>query len=215
MSEAAVRERALKRDWATPGGFRDWLMRLLKIVLPVGVLVLLAYLFVTPLSQDKEISFLLDKNKVETARERLKVQSAQYRGLDDKGRPFTVEAAQAVQATSNVPVVDINGMAARIQLTDGPATLEAQRGRYDMDTQKMDVLGPILFTASDGYRMETSDVTIDLGEQKLASGGGVEGRMPLGTFRAGSMEVDLQGRRVVLSGRARLHIVQGALRGKR
>ena len=36
--------------------------------------------------------------------------------------------------------------------------------------------------------------------------------MPLGRFTAGGMTVDLPERRVVLTGRARLHIVQGALR---
>jgi lipopolysaccharide export system protein LptC len=212
MSEAAERNRAAKRGWAAPGGFHDWAMRFLKLVLPVAVGVLLAYLLLSPLSRKKEVSFLLDKTKVEAARERLKVQGAQYRGVDDKGRPFTIAAAQAVQATSASPIVDIDGMAARIQLTEGPASLEAERGRYDMDKQKVDVLGPILFTAADGYRLETRDVNIDLGSQVLTSRGGVEGRMPLGRFEAGSLSVDLPNRRVVLGGRARLHIVQGAIR---
>ena len=211
-SPAAERERRVKRGRAAPGGPRDWLMRGLKILLPLGVGALLAYLLLSPLSEKKEVSFLLDKNKVEAARERLKVQRAEYRGLDNRGRPFTVEAQQAVQATSDVPVVDINGMAARIQLDEGPAKLEAERGRYDMDKQQVDVLGPILFTAADGYRLETRDVTIDLSKQTLASGGGVEGRMPLGRFTARGMQVDLPQRRVVLTGGVRLRIEQGALR---
>jgi lipopolysaccharide export system protein LptC len=36
--------------------------------------------------------------------------------------------------------------------------------------------------------------------------------MPLGHFSADQMHVDMPSRRVVLTGRARLHIVQGALR---
>jgi len=39
----------------------------------------------------------------------------------------------------------------------------------------------------------------------------VEGRMPLGTFRADRMSADLPERKVVLEGNARLHIDQGAL----
>ena len=212
MSELAERERAVKRGWAAPGGFHDWLVRILKIVLPAGIGVLLAYLLLSPLSEEKEISFLLDKDKVDLARERLKVQAAQYRGMDNQGRPFTIDAARAVQATSAEPVVEISGMSARIQLDEGPATLRADRGRYDMETQKVDVLGPILFDAADGYRLETRDVTIDLNRRSLAGERGVEGRMPLGRFAAGRMAVDLPSRRVVLTGRARLHIVQGGLR---
>lgn len=212
MSEAPAPAARPKRGWAAPGGLHDWLMRFLKIVLPVAVVGLLGYLLVSPLSKQKEISFLLDKNKVDVARERLKTQSAEYRGVDGKGRPFTLHADEAVQAKSSEPVVDITGMDARITLSEGPATLTAERGRYDMDKQKVDVLGPILFTASDGYSLNTRDVAIDLKEQVLTGNGGVSGQMRLGRFTAQSMIVDLPERRVVLKGRVRLHINQGALR---
>ena len=212
MSELAEGQRAAKRGWAAPGGAHDWLMRFLKLVLPAGVGLLLAYLLLSPLSKEKEISFLLDKNKVDVARERLKLQAAEYRGLDDRGRAFSIQAAHAVQAKSSVPVVDIGGMAARIQLDEGPATITADRAKYNMETQKVDVLGPILFTAADGYRLETRDVALDLNKHVAVSGGGVEGRMRLGRFTAGGMTVDLPQRRVVLTGRPRLHIEQGAIR---
>jgi lipopolysaccharide export system protein LptC len=213
MSERAERERLVKRHWARPGGFHDWLVRGLKILLPAGVGVLLAYMFLSPLSREKEISFLLDKNKVDVARERLKVQSAQYRGVDNRGRPFTIDAARAVQARSSDPVVEISGMAARIELEDGPASLRAERGRYNLETQKVEVIGPIRVEAADGYRLDTRDVTVDLHSRTLTSDGGVEGRMPLGRFSGGSLTVDLPSRRAVVGGRARLHIVQGGLRG--
>lgn len=212
MSDLAGDRRAAKRGWAAPGGLHDWLMRFLKVVLPAGVGLLLAYLLLSPLSKEKEISFLLDKNKVDTARERLKTQKAEYRGLDDQGRAFSIQAAQAVQAKSSDPVVDIGGMSARIQLNEGPATITADKARYNMDTQKVDVLGPILFTASDGYRLETRDVALDLNKHSLAGGSGVEGEMRLGRFTAQNIAVDLPGRRVVLTGRVRLHINQGALK---
>jgi lipopolysaccharide export system protein LptC len=212
MSEAAERDRIVKRGWAAPGGYHDYLIRFLKVALPAAVGVLLAYMFLSPLSRQREMSFLLDKNKVDVARERLKVQSAQYRGVDNEGRPFTIDARRAVQAKSTDPEVQISGMSAQIQLAEGPAMLQAERGRYNMDKQTVDVIGPILFTAADGYRLQSRDVAVDLNSKTLASGAGVEGQMPLGRFTAGRMSVDLPSRKVVLSGRARLHIVQGGLR---
>ena len=212
MSEASPGPRAARSGWARPGGAHDYLVKALKVLLPAGVGVLLAYLFLSPLGKNREISFLLDKNKVEVAQERLKVQQAQYRGQDNKGRAFTIDADRALQPSSSDPVVQIEGMAAQIQLEDGPASLKADQGRYNMDTQNVDVLGPILFTASDGYRLETRDVAVDLARSRLESGKGVEGTMPLGRFTAGKMEVDMPSRTVVLTGRARLHIVQGGLR---
>jgi lipopolysaccharide export system protein LptC len=215
MSELAERGRVVKRGWARPGSVHDWLVRLLKIVLPAAVGVLLAYLLLTPLSQNKEVSFLLDKKKVDVVHERMKTQTAQYRGVDDQGRPFTVEAEKAVQKTSNVPIIDIDGMAAQIQLADGPATIAAGRARYHMDQQKADVVGPITVDGAKGYHLETSDVNLDLNTHRLAGGNGVQGRMPLGSFSAGAMTADLRNRQVTLSGRARLHIAQGGLRKKK
>jgi lipopolysaccharide export system protein LptC len=212
MAEPADQTPRVKRSWAAPGGAHDILVKLLKVVLPAGVGVLLAYLLLSPLSKNREISFLLDKNKVDVAGERLKVQSAQYRGLDNQGRAFTINADKALQATSAEPVVDIDGMSAGIELADGPARIEAPKARYDMDAQQVDVLGPIMITAADGYRLETRDVAVDLNRHSVGSDKGVEGRMPLGRFTAREMRADLPSRTVVLSGRARLHIVQGAVR---
>ena len=212
MSELVRHDRLEKQSWARPGGFHDAFVRVLKIALPALIGMLMAYLAFAPLAKTKEISFILDKNRVEVAKERMRVQAAQYRGQDSRGRPFTIAAAGAVQATSRDPVVDITGMAAEILLNDGPATLRAQRGRYNLETEKVAVIGPILFTAAEGYRLATRDVLVDLNERTMASNGRVEGSMPLGRFSANQLSADLGDRRVLLSGDARLHIVQRSIR---
>jgi lipopolysaccharide export system protein LptC len=212
MSEAAVQERVRKQGWAAPGGLHDLLVRLLKVLLPTAIGVLLAYLALAPLQKGRDISFILDKNKVDVAKERMRVQSARYRGQDNEGRPFTIDASSAVQATSQDPIVEILGMSAEIGLENGPATLRADRGRYDIEAQKVDVIGPILFTAADGYSLATRNVAVDLNTRELESRGPVEGTMPLGRFSADRLEASLPQKKVVLSGRARLHIKQGGIR---
>lgn len=212
MSELADRSRIVKRGWAAPGGTHDFLVRFLKIALPVAIGLLAAWLMLAPLTKGREISFILDKNKVEVAKERMRVRAARYRGQDDIGRPFTIAAQSAVQATSRDPIVEITGMTAGIGLDDGPATLRADRARYDLERETVDVIGPILFTAADGYRLQTRDVAVNLNTRMLSGDDGVQGSMPLGTFSAASMTASLPDRRVILSGRARLHIVQGGLR---
>jgi lipopolysaccharide export system protein LptC len=212
MSELADSGRLQKRSWAAPGGAHDFFVRFLKLVLPALIGVLMAYLALSPLTKSREISFILDKSKVEVAKERMRVQSAQYRGQDNLGRAFILTADSAVQVTSSDPIVDIAGMAAEIRLPDGPASLKADKARYDMDAEKVDVIGPILFAAADGYRLQTRDVAVDLNSRTMASNGRVDGLMPLGSFSADRISANLPDRRVVLTGRARLHIVQGGLR---
>jgi lipopolysaccharide export system protein LptC len=220
MSEAARpdalrRARAAKRGWARPGSAHDWLVGFLKIVLPIGVGVVLAYLLLSPLSKTKENSFLLDKKKVEVAHERLKTQSAEYRGVDDQGRPFTVQAERAVQPTSASPLVNVNGMAAQLQMKDGPATVRADQGQYDIDKQQMQVTGPVHVQAANGYKLETRDVNVDLNSHRVTGSRGVEGSTNVGTFSADNMAADLRNHSVVLTGRAHLHIAQGAIRGRK
>jgi lipopolysaccharide export system protein LptC len=212
MSEQGDRERRLKRGWASPGGSHDKFIRILKLALPALIGVVLAFLAFSPLEEKQEISFLLDKDKVDTAEERLKVTSAQYRGQDNDGRPFVLSARSALQATSATQVVEISDMSAQIQLDSGPARLLAGRARYNMENDQVDVAGPILLTAADGYQMRTRNVQLDMRARTLQSRGAVEGQMPLGNFSAARLQANLPDRTVVLSGRARLHIVQGGIR---
>lgn len=209
MSDAALPRRPGNR-WARPGSFHDYLIGFLKIALPAAVGVLLAYLALAPLSKGPEVSFLLDKDKVETAPEHMRLEAAQYRGQDNLGRPFLISALAAVQTRATDEVVDISDMAAQIGLESGAARIEADRARYNIAAQQVDVPGSIRVTAADGYRLETRDVTVDLNERNLRSRGRVEGRMPLGWFTAGAMHADLDERTVVLTGGVRMRIVQGA-----
>lgn len=212
MSEQANSERRQKRGWARPGGSHDKLIRVMKIALPALIGVVLAFLFFAPLEDKQEVSFLLDKHKVGTADERLKLTAVTYRGQDNEGRPFVLSARSGVQQTSAVQVVDISDMQAQMQLDNGPARLQADRAQYLMERDHVNVIGPLIFTAADGYRMQTRDVNVDMRARTMQSRGRVDGQMPLGRFTAGQMHVDLPNRRVVLTGRPRLHIVQGGLR---
>ena len=212
MSELAERERLVKRRWALPGGSHDRVIHVLKLGLPALIGVVLAFLAFSPLEDKQEVSFVLDKNKVGRAEDRLRVQSAQYRGQDDRGRPFVLNARSALQQSSADQVVEISNMSAEIALDNGPARLEANRARYNMENDKVDVMGPIRVTASDGYQLDTRDVEIDMRRRRLASRGAVEGRMPLGRFSANRLQANLGDRTVVLEGRARVHIVQGGVR---
>jgi len=212
MSELAVRERLRRQGWAAPGGLHDFAIRMLKIGLPILIGVLMAYMAMAPLARSGDISFILDKNRVEVAKERMRIQAAQYRGEDNRGRPFVIAAQSAVQSTSTDPTVDIRGMAAKILLDDGPATLRALAGRYNLETETVDVIGPILFTGPENFRLETRDVAVDLNARTLASRGPVDGTMRLGRFSADRIEADLGDRTVTLTGNARLHIVQSGRR---
>lgn len=212
MSEAATRERAVKRHWAEPGSRHDTVVRATKFGLPIIIGGLLLLLAVAPFDKRGDVSFILDKNKVDEAKERMRVESARYVGEDNKGQKFEIIADRAVQPSSNVPIVSIEGMRARLNLSRGPLGIAALRGRYDLEQEEVLVDGPVQIAGPDGYRLATRDVRVDLDKRSMASSGPVSGSMELGEFEAGRLSADLDSRTVTLDKGVRLKIYQGAVR---
>lgn len=212
MSVEATQIRDQRRHFAAPGGSHDRLVAFLAKALPAAIGVVAAIMILVPLSPRGEVSFLLDRNKVAVTDERIKVANAAYRGLDNRGRAFTVTAGTAVQKSASVPVVQMLDLIAQLDLNDGPARIDAPRGAYNYNTEKIDVAGPVNFAAADGYRMQTNGVAIDIRGKTATGSGGVQGAVPTGTFSAQSMKADLDGRTVTLEGNARLRMTPGKLR---
>jgi lipopolysaccharide export system protein LptC len=212
MSEAAHRKQEIKRHWAEPGSRHDAVIRAVKFGLPILIVGLVILLAIAPFEQRGDVSFILDKNEVEQARERMRVEQARYIGEDNRGQKFLIVADRAVQPSSNVPVVAREGGHARLDLSRGPLTIAALKGRYNLEREMVAVDGPIHIVGPDGYRLATRDVTVDLDKRTMNSTGQVSGTMPLGQFQAGSLSADLDERTVRLNNGVRLKIVQGAVR---
>lgn len=212
MTRAADQIRDRRRAFARPGGSHDRLVTLLGKVLPAGIGAVAAIMLLIPFGPRGEISFLLDRNKVAVTSDRIRVDSATYRGQDEEGRPFAISAGSAVQESARVPVVDMERLVAQIVMQDGPAQLSAPQGRYDFDAQHVSVSGPVSFRAADGYSMATRNVEIDLKTKRATGTGGVSGAIPAGTFSADRIIADLGERTVTLDGNARLRMEPGELR---
>ncbi|WP_298092752.1 LPS export ABC transporter periplasmic protein LptC [uncultured Sphingomonas sp.] len=207
MSAIAERERSQRQIWAAPGSRHDRVIAVARWLLPALIGVLAAFLVMAPVYSSGDVSFVLDKNKVEVAQERLKIQAAQYRGQDTKGQPFELTAGSALQRSSAEPVVQLRQLAAEIRLSDGPASIRANTGRYDMRTEQVRLDGPLNVQSEGGYSLQTRDATVDLHQRTLESGGAVTGRTKQGTFSANKLRANLEDRTVTLDGNARLRIV--------
>lgn len=212
MTVQADQIRDKRRHFAAPGGSHDRLIGFLAKALPAAIGLVAAVMILSPLSQRGEISFILDRNKVAITGDRIAVDQAMYRGQDNMGRPFSLTAGSAVQATPANPVVDMQNLVAKLLLSDGPAEIAAPSGAYNFDTDQVTVPGPVNFTATGGYQMVTNGVAVDLKTRRVAGSGGVEGSVPTGTFSADQIMADLGERTVTLQGNARLRMTPGKLR---
>src|SRR3546814_7619547 len=104
----------MRQLWAASGSSHDRVVRLLRVGLPMVIGVIAAVLIFSPFTQRSEVSFLLAKDKVEVAKERMRVTRAEYRGQDTKGRPFALVAGSAVQKSSAEPIVRIDRKSTRL-----------------------------------------------------------------------------------------------------
>jgi len=204
--------RLTRRAIAAPGGPHDKLVARLSRLLPAAIGMVVALMVLMPFTPRNEMSFLLDRNKVAVAENRLRVENAMYRGQDGKGRPFSITAGEAVQRSVREPVVQMHDLEARILLAEGPALLAAGAGHYDIDREVVAVDGLVRLTAADGYRMTARDVSIGLENRMLVGDGKVDGAIPAGTFSGDRIVADLEERTITLDGNARLRMVPGELR---
>jgi lipopolysaccharide export system protein LptC len=208
LSDAARAERRRRRAWANPGSSHDRVIAIARLTLPAAVGALTVALATAPLTSGRDISFVLSKDRVAVAKERMRVTQALYRGEDSNGQPFSLTAKSAVQQTSADPIVRLDQIFAKIQLQGGPAELVAPKGRYNLDNQRVALDGPVNFHSNDGYTLQTHDVILDMQSRQLASRAPVTGTMSLGNYSADRMHADLDNHVVILDGHARLHIVQ-------
>lgn len=212
MSVQADIQRTSRQKFAQPGGRHDRLIRLLRVALPSIIGVLLAVLAFSPFSSNREMSFVLAKDEVNLAKERMRVTNALYRGEDSKGRPFTLSAGSAVQKSSAEPILRMQDLKGQLLMNNGPASLVAAQGSYDMDAEKVRVEGPLSYRGGDGFTLTASNVEFLLKPQTMQSFGPVYGSTRVGTFRAARMSADVEARIVRLEGGAHLQINQGAIR---
>lgn len=204
--------RTRRQAFAAPGSVLDKVVRALAIGLPALVGMIAAMMVITPLSPRGDVSFLLDRNKVAIADDRLRVDKAMYRGQDSRGRPYSLMAGEAVQQTKAVGTVLLKDLSARILLDEGPAILTAPAGSYDIESEQVSVPSIVQFTAADGYQMMARNVVIDLPSRTLTGRGRVSGAVPAGSFSANLIRADLANRTLLLSGDAKLTMVPGQLR---
>ncbi len=209
---AAADQQAARRRAARPGGSHDTVVTMLKLLLPTAAIALLALIVIWPLTSAREFSFLLSKDKVEMANDRLRLDNAVYRGQTGKGQPFVIKAGGAVQHSSAVPIVELRVLDATIQMEEGPTRVTAPTGRYDMDRDRLDIAGPVKVDGEAGYALDSQAVVISLVDRTVATDQPVTGKLPIGTFRSDRLSGDLAGRTMLLQGHAHLHILGASAR---
>jgi lipopolysaccharide export system protein LptC len=187
---------------------RRFLVASTKWLLPILAMALLSLIAVWP-----ELARVADEGRVSfgrifgTVADSATVVEPHYRGLDNRGRPYTLTADTATQAGPE-----------RINLAEpkGDATLEGGRwmmvqsraGVFLQRRDQLDLAGDVQLYRDDGVTMRTQSAAVDLKEGAAASAERTHAEGPFGQLDAQGFAVVDKGNIIQFQGPARLILNQ-------
>jgi len=132
-----------------------------------------------------------------------KLLDARYSSVDEKGEPYTVTAASALQMGPDR--VDLSEPKGDITLNSGSwIMLAAPRGVYAQKSRQLDLSGGVTLYRDDGTTLRSASSTVDLAAGAAASGVPVSAEGPFGTLDAMGYTMLDSGSVIQFSGPARL-----------
>jgi len=177
----------------------------MRIVSLAAAVLLALVLFLWPLLDRTETSFLLNRERLARSGQEIRIAAPVFRGTDSAGRAFEVAAASAVRAAPDARDIRLDDLVARLPLDDGRrAEIRAPRGVYDTMSETVLIHERLRLETSDGYRLDGGRARIDLEKRVLESAEPVRGDGPLGAFEADGVLFDLDNAHAVFQGGFRM-----------
>lgn len=183
----------------------------MRIGLPAVAGFLLLLVLVLPQFMGDDERFRIGTTPLKNAAvEALSMVNARYFGTDKKGQPYSVTAKGVKENPDNDKLVELTGPQADITLTNGDwLSIEAAAGRYDRDSEVLDLQGDVSLFQDKGYELHADAMTVKLKDGVASSRTKVQSQGPFGELNAQGFDLYDKGERVVFLGPARLLLAQG------
>jgi lipopolysaccharide export system protein LptC len=162
---------------------RRWLINTSKFVLPAAAVLLLSSIALWPEFHRAADGARIILHNLGATVDGARVTNAHYNGLDERGRPFTVTAATAIQRDAER--IDLTVPNADITLESGTwINVRSKLGVYMRKAEQLDLSEDVILYRDDGTTMRTESATVEMkaGAASGAAATHVEG--PFGTLDA-------------------------------
>ena len=181
-----------------------------KLGLPLLAIVLLSAVVLWP-----EIARLGDHTRLSFRRAfSLEAQSGRmlqprYRGVDERGRPYTITGTWASQAGQNR--IDLGDPKGDMVLEGGNwMQVDAQRGVFIQHTEQLDLSQDVVLYRDDGTVMRTEAASVDAKQGAASSNDQTHAEGPFGVLDAQGFTLVDKGNAIQFQGPARLIVNGGA-----
>jgi lipopolysaccharide export system protein LptC len=174
-------------------GLRSKIVAILKIVLPLVAFGMLLGLFVhDPDSGGGDIVFT--DADLEALGDGMRLSNPTFSGVTDDSERFRFSAALVVPDDAPPQRAAITDLSGSIAFASGQELeVIADAGEIDMTTRMLQLTGNVQIETSDGYRVDTEQLDIDLSSGRIAAADGAQGAGPLGQIDSGALAIEPTG----------------------
>jgi len=189
---------------------RSRLIRRLRLALPLLGLILVGVFFYNTRSHTPDDAFLDDFKDVTATADELRMANPRFAGVDDKGRPFEITAASAMQMDQERNFVELDQPRAVQGDGDAVSVVTAKKGLYQSEANILELTDEVTFShdiGADTYVLRAPTATVSIKDEIVTSDAGVEGAGNDGSaLTAERMKAYNAEGRVVFEGNVRMRI---------
>jgi len=174
---------------------------IMRYALPAIAVVLLGLIVVWPLVSGRQDGFRVTYASISSIDGSLRMVNARYIGTDDKGQPYTVTAAEAIQEENNDERIFLKTIDGDMFIENGSWTaVSADHGLYERTANKLNLQGNVSVYSDEGHELHTEEANLDLQAGTAQGERPVQGQGPLGLIEGDRFQVTDGGATLLLSG---------------
>jgi lipopolysaccharide export system protein LptC len=179
---------------------------MMKLVLPLGALILVAMVVAWPYLRGTKGGIPLSFNSIGVGLdENVFMTNARYIGADGKGQPYTLTAELAAQDEDDPDIIQLTKPQADILLNQGSwLALTANSGTLKRQAETLALVGAVNIFSDQGYEFRTESALIDLAASLAHGTVPVEAQGPFGTLNADSFRMADDGKTIYFEGQVRM-----------
>jgi len=186
----------------------DTFIGVMRLVLPIGALLLALVTILWPYLDDREVAFTLSTDDVAKGESSIKMTNMHYVGTDAVNRLFHVQASSGLQDSPKAPRIKLSDISAEMAIEEaGVATVTARTGIYRIEQATLSLVGGVHLSSTNGYSLDMAGAEVDL-KNHIANGqGSITGRSRLGALTASRMVIYADEEVGIFDGGVKLRIV--------
>ena len=175
--------------------------RALKYLMPLVSLGIVSLYFIPKDSKTILPDIPVSIDSIDLSSKGLKMINPRYAGGNDKLGRYKVEAEYALQSMSATNLLELHKISGVINQPDNKwIKLQANEGKYDTTTEKMELQGDILISSNQGMEARLQSAKIDMKKQAIVSDKPVQMKMNGNIIDAQSLSLDSARKRVLFKG---------------